>query len=1195
MSADVPFNRLAELRVLETVRHTQADVIIATHPALSALLAVHRPQTGLCLALETERPSSHPKPLATLCAKHLGRMNAVLLAYPPEDRDEARLFRLAHAGVLHADATSMRDAASFSRLLDDLHAGQQLPRSADAVLHQDGTVTVSLDVPRTAAPLRLRACHPDGARHILALEPADGTPRRVAVLPTNLAPGKWRIQVETAANQRVRRPLFALHLDTTVLAGDSGHRFLLRPCRAGGGELEVRAAPKATVHCLHVTCDPVEGAVLLRLAAPASATAPRLHLVHRKNTRSSVALPPDETATAPGELSFRIPVGVLAARRRVQNDVWDIRLEPRPGATRLPLIPDIPDITEPNRVYNFPHLLHEAGPRGRSRYRVHYAANGTLILSGTDDSAENLLAAVPLAAPEPLPQEPCEDPEVQALTRRERLLPCTPSQRPAGPRRDLTDARAMKIAYLHRDVSGMGGAIRAALSAAGQFAQDHQAEIIAAIRTTATTFFDTPPGVTIRALTDVRIAPSPADAYHPDRGRPPQLVDTDIAEEYFPVLDALTEARILQYLDTTDADVVIATHPILAVLLNDYGSDRYYRVTMEYALGEQTYGPNQSYFDDHQDRLDALVTVGPSDVVVRNRRGSQHTASRLVLPIPCSVPDSPLPASRQQANIIMMAGRLIRGKRYDLALRAFARIAPQHPDWQLRLYGRGKDRARLQDMVDSLGLHHQILLMGAHRRLAEEWAKASFSVCTSVAESQGIGMVESLQAGVPVLSVDVPNGPREVLTDGHDSLLVPDNDEDALAQGMELLIQDEELRRSLGRNAAQSALRYADKHDSRQFRNLFQSLSQREQLPGLAEIQELPVPDGQEHESPRFHVRIPGSHTGPPLSLRATHRDGTSRVYPLTRHNDAELETVLQPDLPPGLITLTVEHTHAPSIRGLLAHTPLKITNGTVLATTPEDDTTPEPDTPPPYCLPLLFTESFTLPEQHGGDTGHTYNVVLTIEASGQYAVHGTATGPADSTEHWHHLLRPLTERGVTDLLMIASPQAPAAEQAALALWPRAASVSSARALLSRCLELAGDLNQDAIRIAVQNLCAAPDEQTLDVHLDALATAWEQELPSVVQECLDNRDMLVALCDHPPELRRLALSWTLPALLRERIMEALEADTPDEPDPLLDEKPVRGIIHSLGRPQASYWPQLIQQMTHHYPGRPPGIQADEEY
>jgi hypothetical protein len=78
-------------------------------------------------------------------------------------------------------------------------------------------------------------------------------------------------------------------------------------------------------------------------------------------------------------------------------------------------------------------------------------------------------------------------------------------------------------------------------------------------------------------------------------------------------------------------------------------------------------------------------------------------------------------------------------------------------------------------------------------------------------------LVEAMRVGLPVVSTDCPLGPREIVRDGVNGLLVPPRDVDAIAAALLSLIEDDERRKAMGRaayasSAAYDPARIADRH-----------------------------------------------------------------------------------------------------------------------------------------------------------------------------------------------------------------------------------------------------------------------------------------------------------------------------------------------------------------------------------------------
>jgi glycosyltransferase involved in cell wall biosynthesis len=178
-----------------------------------------------------------------------------------------------------------------------------------------------------------------------------------------------------------------------------------------------------------------------------------------------------------------------------------------------------------------------------------------------------------------------------------------------------------------------------------------------------------------------------------------------------------------------------------------------------------------------------------------------------VIPNPVDLARAASP--RPGTGRLVAVGRLVHQKGFDLLLRAFAEIAPDHPDWSLTIWGEGEERAALEASCARLGLAGRVRLPGLTERPGQWIEQADLFVLSSRYESFGNVITEAMAAGLPVVAFACPWGPGDIVRDGEDGLLVPPEDVDALAAAMRRLIVDADLRQRLGAAAARNVQRFA--------------------------------------------------------------------------------------------------------------------------------------------------------------------------------------------------------------------------------------------------------------------------------------------------------------------------------------------------------------------------------------------------
>lgn len=371
----------------------------------------------------------------------------------------------------------------------------------------------------------------------------------------------------------------------------------------------------------------------------------------------------------------------------------------------------------------------------------------------------------------------------------------------------------MKIAFLVHDVHGDDGANRTVLTLGQALAATHDVEVVSVFRGAGEPAFALPAAVRIRFLVDLHRA----DRAHPLRLQPSELVPP--AEERFAQYSRLTDERIVHHLRHTRADVVVGTRPSLNLLVAGFAPESSVRLAQEHVTRDLLPEPVKAALRAAYPRLHAALTMTALDAEdLRREQGGPQ-----VFVLPNSVPRPRLAPAAGTSNIIVAAGRLVPEKRYDVLVTAFRKVRRRHPDWRLRIYGRGPERTLLQALAAELGLHDDVLFMSRWRDMEPEWVKGSVAALTSERESFGTSIVEAMRAGLPVVSTACHAGPAEIIQDGVDGLLCPVNDADAVAAALDELIGDAPRRARMAEAARRNSERFDPATASRRFEELVES------------------------------------------------------------------------------------------------------------------------------------------------------------------------------------------------------------------------------------------------------------------------------------------------------------------------------------------------------------------------------------
>ena len=209
-------------------------------------------------------------------------------------------------------------------------------------------------------------------------------------------------------------------------------------------------------------------------------------------------------------------------------------------------------------------------------------------------------------------------------------------------------------------------------------------------------------------------------------------------------------------------------------------------------------------------RFASAVVVQNEDIADWFRKS---VATRRLLTIPNAVRGRDISwrssALAPSEPIILGIGRLARQKGFDLLLRAFARTRLADNGWRVVILGEGEDRKALSQLSDDLGVSGSVEMPGHVTDVSGWIARSRIFALPSRYEGFPNALLEAMQLGTACVSFDCPSGPRDLIEDGVNGLLVPAEDVDALTEALRQLALDQPLRERLAREAAKVSETFA--------------------------------------------------------------------------------------------------------------------------------------------------------------------------------------------------------------------------------------------------------------------------------------------------------------------------------------------------------------------------------------------------
>ena len=167
---------------------------------------------------------------------------------------------------------------------------------------------------------------------------------------------------------------------------------------------------------------------------------------------------------------------------------------------------------------------------------------------------------------------------------------------------------------------------------------------------------------------------------------------------------------------------------------------------------------------------------------------------------------------------IVFAGQQVVSKGTPLFLEAISKLKSQA---SVRILGNGSRLNDFKKLAEQIGLKNHACFDGWVQNPLEVFINSDIAVFPSLwQEPFGLSGIEAMGCGIPVVGFDV-GGVSEWLKNGYNGILVPERDTTAMAAAIDQLLNDEELRKSLGKNVQQSVEK---NYCKQKFLNQFKSL-----------------------------------------------------------------------------------------------------------------------------------------------------------------------------------------------------------------------------------------------------------------------------------------------------------------------------------------------------------------------------------
>ena len=169
----------------------------------------------------------------------------------------------------------------------------------------------------------------------------------------------------------------------------------------------------------------------------------------------------------------------------------------------------------------------------------------------------------------------------------------------------------------------------------------------------------------------------------------------------------------------------------------------------------------------------------------------------------------PNKTSKLEQKNILTVGRLDIGKRNDAIIKAFSKI--ENKDWKLYILGDGKEMNNLSNLIKELKLEDRVFLEGykTKEQIEEYMLKSSLFLMASETEGLPMVLLEAMSYGIPCIAYETASGTNDIISNDINGYVIKNRDEKEYIKQINKVIEDESLRKKLGKNAKETSRKFS--------------------------------------------------------------------------------------------------------------------------------------------------------------------------------------------------------------------------------------------------------------------------------------------------------------------------------------------------------------------------------------------------
>lgn len=260
--------------------------------------------------------------------------------------------------------------------------------------------------------------------------------------------------------------------------------------------------------------------------------------------------------------------------------------------------------------------------------------------------------------------------------------------------------------------------------------------------------------------------------------------------------------KLRKAIKQTDSEIVISfiTRANIYSIFACYGLNKRVVISERNDISRQTLRWPWPWLREKLYRFADMVTAN-SKVAVESMKSFVPESKLRFVPNPVELPEPNKLSSPDQSKKLLNVSRLAEHKRQVLIVQAFGKIKSSFSDWNLQILGRGGERDHLIEEAKKEKIESQVELPGFVDNPEDYYSSSAIFVLSSLYEGTPNALLEAMSFGLPSIVSDSLPGAMEWIEDGKTGFVFESENAEDLSKKMKTLMQDPELRLSMGRAA----------------------------------------------------------------------------------------------------------------------------------------------------------------------------------------------------------------------------------------------------------------------------------------------------------------------------------------------------------------------------------------------------------